>query len=385
MQTTMQTTAVTNGALPRELFKPFGRAHGYLAEASRRAGHRPMALARVVAEMAVLRVLNGLPPSAYLLGHLDRKDIPWREKWNHLGHRQYEEVVWHLNDPAYRKISQNKLAEKALLEAVGLPTPTFRGFYSARAGRGADGSQLRSPADLERLFADLMPRNATRKFCFKELEGWAGSGFRAVEVWQVRDQVRITDLARPSSGPLTVEAFMATMATDGDYLIEDYIDQHAAYAAIHPTSINGYRFWVLHEGGGKTRVPFANLRFGRRGALVDNGTDRIMAPVDPDTGRIDRGFEVTLERPEYETHPDTGVRLAGRVLPHYAEARQLAMEALALFPGMNFAGVDIAISKDGPVILELNNHPGGMGTLISRTPMRGVFTRALASLQGDDQ
>ena len=386
MPTTTTKTTIAKPFIPQSRFMTGAqRVGGYLAEVWRRADHRPAALARIIAEMAVLRGFNGLPPSGYLLGHLDRPDIPWLEKWNHLGHRQYEEFVWHLNDPAYRKISQNKLAEKALLEAVGLPTPAFRGFFNDRTGRRPDGRPLRAARDIEGLFIDLMARNATRKFCFKELEGWAGSGFRAVEVWRIKDRVRITDLAKRSVGPMSVSEFLYSLDTDREYLIEDYIDQHPAYAEIHPTSINGYRFWVLNEGRGEAGVPFANLRFGRKGALVDNGTDRIMAPVDPNTGRIELGYEVTLDRPVFAAHPDTGVPLSGRTLPYFAEARQMAIDAMLVFPGMNFAGVDIAISETGPVVLELNNHPGGMGTLVGRKPMREVFTRALHSLKGEEQ
>jgi len=383
MDTTMPSTVFNERPSRNKIFSRLTRAGGYLTQVWQRAGRKPVAMARIVGEMAVLRCLNGLPPSDYLLGHLDRADILWDEKWNHLGHRQYEEFLWQLNDPAYRKISQNKLAEKALLETLGLPTPRFRGLFSACAGRCSAGSALKSAKDLELLFLSLLSPHTTRNFCFKELEGWAGSGFRPVEVKRINDQVGITDLSDRRAGSIPIDEFIEQFDPKGEYLIEDYIDQHPAYADIHPSSINGYRFWVLNEGQGKTGVPFANLRFGRKGSLVDNGADRIMAPINPETGQIDKGYELTLDRPEHLRHPDTGVPIAGRKMPYFAEARQLAIDSLAVFPHMNFAGVDIAVSKAGPVVLELNNHPGGRGTLVGRKPMRQVFTRALAGLEGE--
>lgn len=385
METTIPNAVINISAQVARKRSSLARIGKYVGESWRRSGKNPVRMARIVGEIGLLRLLNGLPPSDYLLGHLHRPEIPWREKWNHLGHRQYEEFLWYFNDPQYRKISQSKLSEKALLETLGLATPRFRGYLNADAGRCAVGNDLKSADHLNQLLLRLLPPDTTRRFCIKELEGWAGSGFRAIEVRRTGEAIWISDLATPTVGPRSVDAFAAAIDITGEYLIEDYIDQHPAYAEFHPSSINGYRFWVLNEGGGVISVPFANLRFGRKGALVDNGADRIMAPVDPDSGRIDKGYELTLDRPEYLRHPDTGVALAGRTLPFYAEARQLAIEALNAFPRMNFAGVDIAIGKDGPVVLELNNHPGGKGTLVAGKPMRQVFSRALAGLQGDAQ
>lgn len=208
---------------------------------------------------------------------------------------------------------------------------------------------------------------------------WAGFGFRGVEIWRIKDQVRITDLSDRKIGPISISEFVERFDPKAEYLIEDYINQHPAYADVHPISVNGFRFWILDEGRGETSVPFANLRFGRKDALVDNGADHIMAPIDPDSGWIYKGYALTLDRPEHLRHPDTGVPLAGQTLPYFAEVRQLAIDSLTAFPNMNFAGVDIAVSEDGPVVLEFNNHPGGMGTLVSRSPMRQEITCALAA------
>ena len=54
----------------------------------------------------------------------------------------------------------------------------------------------------------------------------------------------------------------------------------------------------------------------------------------------------------HDTHPLTGGRIAGRVLPHWQEAVDLAIRAHAAFSEWAVIGWDIAWTPDGPVLLE---------------------------------
>ena len=53
--------------------------------------------------------------------------------------------------------------------------------------------------------------------------------------------------------------------------------------------------------------------------------------------------------------PATGVRVLGRSLPMFAECCELARRAALLLLPMRTLGWDIAITPDGPVLLEGNN------------------------------
>ena len=82
-----------------------------------------------------------------------------------------------------------------------------------------------------------------------------------------------------------------------------------------------------------------------------------LARVDVDTGRIstpatDDYFHV------YDTHPDTGIPLVGYQLPMVPEAIAMAKEAAQVFPQVGHVGWDMAVTPDGPAIIEGNNFPG---------------------------
>ena len=60
----------------------------------------------------------------------------------------------------------------------------------------------------------------------------------------------------------------------------------------------------------------------------------------------------------FEKHPDTGITFIGYQIPMLPEAIALAKKAAMVIPQMRHVGWDIAITPDGPVIVEGNEHPG---------------------------
>ena len=49
--------------------------------------------------------------------------------------------------------------------------------------------------------------------------------------------------------------------------------------------------------------------------------------------------------------------LEGFTLPRWQESLELARNCLPVFPNLDFAGMDVAITADGPLIVELNVQP----------------------------
>jgi hypothetical protein len=81
------------------------------------------------------------------------------------------------------------------------------------------------------------------------------------------------------------------------------------------------------------------------------------APVDLETGVLG---QMTGDKPEclsefFDHHPVTGARVTGRVVPRWQELAQLAVRAHATLPGRVFIGWDIAMTAEGPKILEGNS------------------------------
>src|SRR5690625_1731082 len=97
---------------------------------------------RQVGEAAFLRLFHGVGPGYYQLAAFWDRSTTWHDKTHHLSEAEYQKRLLALNPPEYRKLSQNKLAEKALFRLLGIPSPEYLGHYHQATGKTADGAPL---------------------------------------------------------------------------------------------------------------------------------------------------------------------------------------------------------------------------------------------------
>lgn len=143
------------------------------------------------------------------------------------------------------------------------------------------------------------------------------------------------------------------------YVFQPRIEQHPDLDAVNSSSVNTIRINVFYDRNRKRRVltPFA--KFGSGGAIVDNaGTGGIILALDAESGCASgAAFRFLKEGgATYNQHPDTHYPFDEFEAPHFAEACSVALRASELFPH-RFIGWDIAITRDGPVIVEGNSGP----------------------------
>jgi len=326
-----------------------------------REGHLPVT--RQAIESAVLMLTRGVGPGYYQMAGFWERGIPWYEKAGQLSAREYRRVVECLNPAHYRKLSQNKVAEKAILNLFRLPTPRFLGRLCAHVGMDDAAAPLRSGSDLAR----LLDAHRLESAVFKPLEGHGGKGVLIVELQRTDGDY----LVRPVCGgaPMSLQAYVQdalALSRGGDWLVEERLAQHPVTAALNPTSVNTVRIWVCRHNGGM-RVLLAYLRIGRRGMHVDNASSGgIVAPIELELGVLDAARDATAERCVYDRHPDTHAPIRGVRLPCWDEVVDLAVRVLGAFPALRFAGMDIAIGEKGPVVIEMNVSPDREGAAFTR-------------------
>lgn len=323
-----------------------------------REGH--LSVVRQVMEMLVLKLCYGLGPGHYHTARYWRRGLSWDFKKGYWTYKKYHNCLHRINDPLYYKISQNKISEKAVLQLFNIPGTAFIGHLHRERGLLATGAPLRGSGDLQ---AWLLAHPACERLCFKLAEGSGGEGFRAVRCR--RDKGLEFELL-DSGAVVSVEHFLADILQQDafDYLVEEYVVQHPELALLNASSVNTLRVWVGCSGN-TYHVLGAFLRVGRQGSLVDN-TSRggQIFPVNIATGCIGQGMEKTIFNDVFDCHKDSGLKISGRTLPFWADTLALARQTLSIFPRINFAGIDIAITASGPVLIELNVEPDPTAAII---------------------
>ena len=90
--------------------------------------------------------------------------------------------------------------------------------------------------------------------------------------------------------------------------------------------------------------------------MVDNrSSGGLVVPIDAD-GKSVKGMDMD-SRTDYSHHPDHGAQIAGVLIEEIRDCVQFAVDASAHFLQMGVLGWDIALTKDGPMVVEVNAAP----------------------------
>lgn len=183
-----------------------------------------------------------------------------------------------------------------------------------------------------------------REFCEKHNRGIVkpvfGVGGHGIEIINIRE--------RFGSGKELREYFLKN-----GLLIEELITQHEELNRIFPNAINTARIITL-----KGKVIGAALRMGVGESNVDNAHEGgIFAEIDINEGVI-VGAAMRYTNERFVRHPSTGTIIPGFVIPYWNECKAMVEEASKLIPDVYLLGWDIAVTPDGPTLVEVNTHPG---------------------------
>ena len=325
---------------------------------------------RQLVEIAVLLATRGIGYNIYHFAGMYERSASWKYKCSYLSNRDYVKKVYQVNERKFQGASQFKPLEKAFFRQFAIPTPTYFGTLHEQWGCTPDGSPLRSPADLQRCLAPL----AGKKVCFKLVEGASGKGFKAYQVLAQSDPLILT---HPVSGDRhSIEELFDLLVRESreGWLLEEHIEQHPVLKAFNPTSLNTVRMFLYKKRNGEVISLRSFLKTGRPGALIDkteNGGASVF--VNEETGVLQNGFNWSPEMRPLAQHPGSKLKFEGVQLPFWKEARDMAIGALRAFPGTRFVGVDVAITENGPVMIEMNVQPDAECMAVLRLPTATLF------------
>ncbi|WP_406683894.1 hypothetical protein N1F78_14550 [Seonamhaeicola sp. MEBiC1930] len=144
-----------------------------------------------------------------------------------------------------------------------------------------------------------------------------------------------------------------------NYIHQEKIIQHSGLNKIYSKSINSLRINTYLDEHGKSHVISALMRFGTGNLITDNETSggfyialNLETGILSGVGRQDikRGGNIITH------HPDTKTQLDGFKVPFIKESVELALLAAKMLP-TRIVGWDIALTNNGPVLIEGNSNP----------------------------
>lgn len=138
-------------------------------------------------------------------------------------------------------------------------------------------------------------------------------------------------------------------------LVEEVISQHKDLSKLYNKSVNSLRMFTFYDGY-ESHFLQAVLKLGN-GGFVDNfSSGGMYCFVDLDgkviTPAIDQSDNI------YSKHPLTNQDILGFEVPYFKEAIELVKNASTVVSEVKYVGWDVAITDNGPVLIEGNCYPG---------------------------
>ncbi len=146
-----------------------------------------------------------------------------------------------------------------------------------------------------------------------------------------------------------------------DFIIQPRLVNHPALADISNDALSTVRVFTIRNEQGEPEVTNTAFRMAiGSNSVVDNFHQGGLATaVDMATGKIGEASDIGI-KPTMgwrEIHPVSGVRFKDRILPDWPTVLELARAAHRAFPQRIMVGWDVAMLKDGPMIIEGNGRP----------------------------
>lgn len=143
----------------------------------------------------------------------------------------------------------------------------------------------------------------------------------------------------------------------GKYIIQQFINnQHKGISRLYPHACNTLRITVARVND-EFRVLGRMCMLGAHGTDCSNWHFGGVCINLKEDGTLDRFGYCKIDK-KVTAHPDTGVIFEGYKIPYFEEAIALAKKATECFYGFCSIGWDIAITDDGPTIIEGNDDWG---------------------------
>ncbi len=210
----------------------------------------------------------------------------------------------------------------------------FNDLYNKYIGRGFVRMKTATKSEVEKFVSE-------REYIFCKLQDKeCGIGC---------ERIKVSDFE-------SFDALYDYLIEKGFCTIEENIQQHPALNKLYSNAVNSMRVITVLDSKQVPHCLYVVQKMGLGGSVIDNNC--LFTPVDIETGKIKYPAHSgdTTKGIIYTEHPDTHVKLQGYQLPFVKEAVNMCLEAAKVVPQIRYVGWDVAITPNGPAIIEGNTY-----------------------------
>lgn len=266
-----------------------------------------------------------------------------------LGVNEQRKYLDYLNPIRYYILARNKYFAHKMLENTGVRKSELYCYYQPEARYISSNEKA---SCIKEVISILKQKNV-QSFVIKNTEGTHGFG---VTVFKNVKYVDGDAILTRFDGE---ELFLSSLLGNDSLIFESVVHQTSQFSSFNVSSVNTIRVITTLHPDGNANVVAAIIRVGRAGKCVDNAGSggNVDVGVDVETGELKNAFQFDGWRniTEIDKHPDSGNQLKGVFINNWQEIIKDIKSFQQAFPYCKAAGWDIAITDDGPVVIEVND------------------------------
>lgn len=143
------------------------------------------------------------------------------------------------------------------------------------------------------------------------------------------------------------------------YAFQEMVEMHPDLKEFTNGAVGTFRIVTTTTPDGIS-VLYAAWKIPGKGSMADNfwREGNLLANVDVGSGEVLRcqksaGIDAQL----IDSSPESGRKIIGLKIPLWEHVKKMTLEVASLLPGERVLGFDVAISPDGPILIEANTNP----------------------------
>jgi len=259
-----------------------------------------------------------------------------------------------INPPDYNYITEDKSIFYPFCKGAGISIPELYAVFDPAVGWASSNGSLQGRAEWCRFFNESAPQ----EFVIKPTLGVHG---RAIGIYKKTNDGFVDFFGHQRSADDLYDSMSSDSLYDR-FVIQERLANHSELLRLSGTAaLQTLRMITITESGSSPTLLFAvqkivgnegaadNFSYGQKGNMV--------ADVALDRGVLEKvvtGGTEGFDLREINEHPKTGVTFKGFRLPWWSEACDLVMAAAAKILPIRTVGWDVALTPNGPLIVEGN-------------------------------
>jgi hypothetical protein len=259
-----------------------------------------------------------------------------------------------LNPSTHQHLTESKDEFYAVCRREHLPIPEVYGWTADGRRYDADGNLIEGDLVWREYLAACLPED----FIIKDKDGAYGSGFGA---FQRVGNTFHAEGAKTYDLSGLISVFSSAELSSGIIIQRRMFDSAPLAKLSGRRGLQTMRINTLLDADRRVSILFYMIKILAGSTITDNfslgTTGNLIAYGDPDEGIL-RGavsiHECGSGMKEVSVHPDTAIPFDGFRLPYWSEAIDLVKAAQRRFPELRTLGWDVAITEDGPALIEAN-------------------------------